>query len=397
MAPGISFILAMYRGAATVADCLRHLQALHFTDWECIAVDDASPDACATIVEEHARSDQRIRLVRRETNGGVSAARNTGLEQARGRYCHFLDQDDFLRPDGIGALVRFLSRRPGLAGAFGHYRFRHLETGAVHDAPEPLHTLDFSTFARGNHGPPLVFLADRMLAQEVGGLQSGLEGCDDWDLWARMARTGRDFAFVSAVVGDYSVHDANNTLNCRRMVKSGLAVLDRLYAPDPRVPCPAPAWQSGGDPSQKLPTAQAILWSYVAICCARHDLPAALDLLACYQAHTQTLPDARSFAFLHEGMFFASVVTGLTYVRYYVDLREEIDRLATQVEAWLGQPGWGASALDALHERYVSFLLAENQQLRQGMTGILRSRSYRLSRLMSRGLGRVLTTLGVVR
>lgn len=394
MSPGISFILAMYRGAATVGDCLRHLQALHFADWECIAVDDASPDACSSIVERFASTDRRIKLVRRPTNGGVCAARNTGLEQAQGHYVHFLDQDDFLRPAGIGALFSHLKKHDELAGAFGNYCFRNLTTGTIQDTPEPPEIQGFASFTRGNWSPPLVFLADRKLAQEVGGLEPGMEGCDDWDLWGRMARTGRDFALCRVLIGDYNVHADNNTLNCRRMVESSLRVLDRLYAPDPRVPRPAPQWARGGDPALKTPTSLGILWTYAAICVARNDLPAALELLGCFRAHTGLTPPAESFASLHDGMLFASTVTGRDHLRYHGDLQSQIGAFAHEVEQALGHAGWATAGLQALHERYIAFLLNENQKLRHGMDGILRSRSYRLSRIMARGLGRVLSTLG---
>lgn len=76
-----------------------------FRDFEVIAVDDASTDDTLAVLRRMSAEDPRIRVFRRDANGGISAARNTGLGHARGRYVFFLDPDDSFAPETIGRCV----------------------------------------------------------------------------------------------------------------------------------------------------------------------------------------------------------------------------------------------------------------------------------------------------
>ena len=97
MAPTVSIVVPVYKAEAYLPACLESILAQTFTDWECILVDDGSPDGCGAICDEAARRDGRFRVVHLE-NGGVSRARNTGMEAARGEYCVFADADDRIHP-----------------------------------------------------------------------------------------------------------------------------------------------------------------------------------------------------------------------------------------------------------------------------------------------------------
>ena len=93
--PEISLIIPAYKAAKYLAACLESITVQTFTDWELIIVDDGSPDETGMIADSFASADSRIRVIHKE-NGGVSAARNTGIESARGRYLSFMDADDRL-------------------------------------------------------------------------------------------------------------------------------------------------------------------------------------------------------------------------------------------------------------------------------------------------------------
>lgn len=119
--PAISIIIPMYNSRATVAQTLDSLLAQTEASWEAIIIDDGSTDGCGEIVGGHIARDPRFRLVRRE-NGGPAAARNTGLDLARGRYIAFLDPDDTVYPHAYETLLRTAEGSPhGLAlGRWDH-------------------------------------------------------------------------------------------------------------------------------------------------------------------------------------------------------------------------------------------------------------------------------------
>ncbi len=91
-----SVIIPTYGRPEFLSDALNSVLLQTDQDFEVIVVDDASPSPVALPV-----SDKRIRLVRRDTNGGPAGARNTGLEQAQGEYVSFLDDDDLYTPDRL--------------------------------------------------------------------------------------------------------------------------------------------------------------------------------------------------------------------------------------------------------------------------------------------------------
>ena len=98
--PAISVIIPVYRVERYLDACVSSVLAQTFGDFEIILVDDGSPDGCPALCDAWARKDPRIRVIHRE-NGGLSAARNTGIEAAKGQFLTFVDSDDLLEPDPL--------------------------------------------------------------------------------------------------------------------------------------------------------------------------------------------------------------------------------------------------------------------------------------------------------
>ena len=92
--PKISVIVPVYNVEKYIHRCVDSILAQTFTDFELILVDDGSPDNCGKICDEYAAKDDRILVIHKE-NGGVSSARNAGLDAAQGDYITFVDGDDF--------------------------------------------------------------------------------------------------------------------------------------------------------------------------------------------------------------------------------------------------------------------------------------------------------------
>lgn len=96
--PKISVIVPVYNTARYLARCLDSIAAQTFPDWECICVDDGSTDESGAMLDAYARRDARFRVIHQE-NGGVSRARNAGLDAARGEWISFADSDDWVEPE----------------------------------------------------------------------------------------------------------------------------------------------------------------------------------------------------------------------------------------------------------------------------------------------------------
>lgn len=100
-----SVIIPVYNAEGTLERCLSGLTAEAYPDAELLLIDDGSTDSSAAICRRYAASDPRIRFLQKE-NGGVSSARNLGLDQARGEYILFVDSDDYVTSDCFSRMDR---------------------------------------------------------------------------------------------------------------------------------------------------------------------------------------------------------------------------------------------------------------------------------------------------
>lgn len=96
--PKISIIVPVYKAEKYLHKCLDSIKQQTFTDWECILVDDGSPDSSGKICDDYVYKDSRFRVIHKK-NGGVSYARNSGLDNACGEYICFVDSDDYIETD----------------------------------------------------------------------------------------------------------------------------------------------------------------------------------------------------------------------------------------------------------------------------------------------------------
>ncbi|MER8235944.1 bifunctional glycosyltransferase family 2 protein/CDP-glycerol:glycerophosphate glycerophosphotransferase [Streptomyces sp. NPDC101490] len=106
--PRFSVIIPVYGVEGYIRECLESVTSQGYRNFEVIAVDDCSLDSSGAVVDEFAARDPRVRAVHRAENGGIGAARNTGVEHARGDYLLFLDGDDSIRPGSLEALAKRL-------------------------------------------------------------------------------------------------------------------------------------------------------------------------------------------------------------------------------------------------------------------------------------------------
>lgn len=103
--PNISIIIPIYKAERYIVRCLDSIVAQTYSDWECILIDDGSPDASGKVCDIYAEKDKRFQVVHK-ANGGVSSARNYGLDKARGKWICFIDADDYISSNYCEAVTR---------------------------------------------------------------------------------------------------------------------------------------------------------------------------------------------------------------------------------------------------------------------------------------------------
>lgn len=191
----INIVIPAYNAAAWIADAICSVLAQSHADWRLVVVDDGSTDATGGIVASFA--NPRITLVR-QPNGGVSAARNRGIEEICGQALFtlekgggesgvlFLDADDQLAPDALSRLAAALESSSAAVAAVGGYTFAH--TGRTrHPASGDLlsRLLVRNLFANGGH---VLIRAEALLA--TGPFRTDIAYGEDWEFWVRLALQG---------------------------------------------------------------------------------------------------------------------------------------------------------------------------------------------------------------
>lgn len=105
----ISIVVPVYKVEIYLNRCVESIVNQTYNDLEIILVDDGSPDSCPLMCEEWAHKDNRIRVIHKE-NGGLSDARNSGIDRATGEYILFVDSDDYLELDACEKLLRTMKK-----------------------------------------------------------------------------------------------------------------------------------------------------------------------------------------------------------------------------------------------------------------------------------------------
>ena len=107
----LSIIIPVYQVEQTLRRCIDSVLSQSFSDWEMILVDDGSTDESPTICDEYVKNYDKIHVIHKE-NGGLSDARNVGIDHAKGTYITFVDSDDYLGDDTLKKVMRLMEIHP---------------------------------------------------------------------------------------------------------------------------------------------------------------------------------------------------------------------------------------------------------------------------------------------
>lgn len=206
----ISVVIPLYNKQDSVAHTLECVLSQTYPDFEVVVVDDGSKDQSAAVVERF--TDARIRLIKQK-NGGVSAARNRGIEEAHGEFVAFLDADDEWHEDYLLIQSRLIDRYPDCV-VFGCNYELHDENGSV--IPTVLNGMRITgeIGVCGNYfdvasssNPPLwtsAVIVRKEAIERIGGFPVGIPSGEDLITWARLAANFK-ICFNKQVLAYYNI------------------------------------------------------------------------------------------------------------------------------------------------------------------------------------------------
>ena len=182
--PLVSVIIPTFNRGWIVAEAIQSVLAQTYRQFELIVVDDGSTDRTASILHEF---QDHIRIIR-QTNQGVSAARNQGVDAAQGAFVAFLDSDDLWKPEKLAVQVNFfLSNSEALICQTDEIWIRNgrrINPKIYHQKPSG--DIFLPSLALCLVSPSAVMLKKDFF-QQVGGFDESLPACEDYDLWLRIS------------------------------------------------------------------------------------------------------------------------------------------------------------------------------------------------------------------
>lgn len=215
MSPPVTVVIGTYNRADLLPVAINSVLDQTYQDWELLVVDNGSTDHTKLLATSY--TDRRIRyVVNEKPTGSCAAPRNIGSQMAKGKYIAFLDDDDVWYPEKLQICMRELESNPYAALVC------HAEKvvyggglGTVRACGPWSRDIYNRLLYEGNCLSPGGVVIKKEVLVEIGGFDVREEylGCDDYDLWIRLARNGSRFHFINDVLGEFRVTGLNNSIS----------------------------------------------------------------------------------------------------------------------------------------------------------------------------------------
>lgn len=231
--PLFSVVIPAYNASAFVAECIESVLAQTDPDFEVIVVDDGSTDNTSKIVTSF--TDSRLTLIQR-TNGGLAAARNTGIAGAKGTFVAFLDADDRWLPEKLASHRHVLDAHPEASVSYDWAAFINAEgvlTGLYMAQTRRAITHE-ALMIKNYLGNGSTSVVRRSVLESFNGFDEQLFRLVDRELWVRLTYYGHTLQLVPKVLTEYRQHSSSFTSDTTRMLQGLEEFFQRikLYAPE---------------------------------------------------------------------------------------------------------------------------------------------------------------------
>lgn len=239
--PLLSIIVPCYNYAHLLHQTLENLRQQQLQNWECLIVDDGSTDHTATVAQEFIAIDPRFSYIFQD-NAGLSAARNTGVRNAKGLFIQLLDADDLLDTEKTNVQVKLLQEQPALDMVYSEVRyFKSSEPHTLFYAfdgsntpwmpgldsshPQLLHTLLKINIMAVN-----CVIMRRSVFERVGYFNESLKSVEDWEFWCRCILNGCTIKFDRSynTFARVRIHEGSMSTNILRMIEASILARKQL-------------------------------------------------------------------------------------------------------------------------------------------------------------------------
>lgn len=221
MKPALTVGITCFNEGELLREAFESVRGQSFQDWECLVINDASQDQKTNDICKALAKEPKVRVIRRDVNGGLSASRNTGVASAAADIYVPLDGDDLLPPTALEVICATFERNPDAGFVYGNYE-------AFGDWEYLCRPIDFSPrkLVEG-----CVFRGAspfRKSAWEaVGGFSQELSyGMQDWEFWISVIERGIPGVYVDSLIYRYRAREGTM---CRRRGRRYPMIYEYIY------------------------------------------------------------------------------------------------------------------------------------------------------------------------
>ena len=213
MSNKFSIIIPCYNQANFLNECYISILSQLYENWEAIFINDGSTDETEQVLKRLSNYDSKVKIYSKE-NGGLSSARNFGINKATGDYFLFLDCDDMLLPNCLSRIQHEIETKQDLHLIQVGYRHICQNGTVVYRVVTPTenHNLLPEIFYN-NLGPVHSFCIHKDIVLKTGLFDETLKSCEDWDFWLRTAFVVRNFSTISEPLVDYRMNNKSMSRN----------------------------------------------------------------------------------------------------------------------------------------------------------------------------------------
>ncbi|ACU04230.1 glycosyltransferase family 2 protein [Pedobacter heparinus] len=216
----VSVIIPCYNHGRYLSKAIESVLAQTYTHFEIIVVDDGSGDN----TKETAQNYKEVKYIY-QMNQGLSAARNTGIDESTGEYLVFLDADDWLLKDALMINLNFIQASPQLAFVSGGFSFFFNKDQKMWDETSKVESNHYCHLLQKNFIAMIATVMFRRWVFDSFRYDTTLKVCEDYDLYLKVARR-HPVAHHTELIAVYFIHDSNVSKGSVKMLNTALQILD---------------------------------------------------------------------------------------------------------------------------------------------------------------------------
>ncbi|MFG6106325.1 glycosyltransferase [Leptothoe sp. EHU-05/26/07-4] len=235
--PSISVVIPAYNAARFLPEVIQSVLDQTYQDWELLVIDDGSTDNTATLVNKYCQLDSRIRLITTE-NGGVSAARNLGVELATTELIAFLDSDDLWLPDKLSVHVDYMNTHPEIGVSFARVELIDPDGKSTGKLTANI-SKDLQSYTFFYTNPTVTtsnVVIRKCIFQSLGGFDKSIKYSEDIDLLFRIAfQSHWTIEGIDKVLIQYRLHSSGLSSDIMKMKEGWIQLMDKARKEAPNL------------------------------------------------------------------------------------------------------------------------------------------------------------------